>query len=534
MKSVEEGKRKPPAPRASTPQEITDHATSFWSALVMLSAACTLFVTAKWSAHMTTWVPTLKDADVVSIITSLDIGAFLAFFPGLVYDNFGTKAVAYSGSLMTLAGYAAMYLAVTYGKGIAVSVISLCLISFLIGTGSIWLVICALHTVTCNFAPEDRGRAVGLVMTAFGLSAGIFSTLINLFLGAATTPTLLLFIGCGMSFVSTLATFGMSVLPPGKPLLKAASAKTNTALVVSIVLLTLITLPTFWSPKVGGMPVLPLITAGSYALILLFQVGLNIRLGTRFGGQIFKASVLSNLNRFTPNPHPNSELHRRSVNSGMGSLTFGQALRAPEYWLLLLVFLVAVGIGQTVTNNLANIKSINTNAGVAIFAVGNSMGRFLPGYLSDILFKVCDRVSFMIMASVLLCAAQAVMLFAKDSVALIYTGILLTATAFGSYWVLVPAIESEWFGRGHFGKIHGFLLAMSGDLGVLAIYKVLTSVAEHMHGPCNIAANVGTCTSFKQKANIGLCAAAIILSVMIKVQDKMKQKSAEKGKDKSR
>lgn len=485
----------------------------------MLSSACTLFVTSRWSSHLRAWEPGLKDEDVVSIITALDIGAFLAFIPGTCYDAFGCKVVGYAGAVVSLVGYLSLFSLIQAGVHAHVGI--LCLIGFVIGTGSIWLVICALNTVAGNFEKEDRGRAVGLVMTTFGLSAGIFSELISLVEGAHTQPSLLAFIGVSMASVALVSNVGVARLPEGC-LLRAGTARTTEALAVCVAALLLVSLPALARPRVAGVDAVAAVVAVFYGAVLVFQVALVVRLLLRRG-----CCVL--YNRSLQTDPGNVSEHRQQFLAAPEQVgaTFGEALRAAEYWLLTLVFLVGVGVGQTLSNSIADIPSIDAAAGIAIFAAGNSIGRFVPGYLSDILLKVCDRSGFVVISTALLCVAQSIMLVAaQHSRAFAYIGIFLTALAFGSYWVLVPAAEAEWFGRRHFGKIHGFLLFIAGDGGVALVYKGTASAAESTRGPCDAPGRVAGCFALKWQVGLGLSCAALLMAVGMRAQRRQAESAA--------
>merc|ERR1712113_328485 len=41
-------------------------------------------------------------------------------------------------------------------------------------------------------------------------------------------------------------------------------------------------------------------------------------------------------------------------------------------------------------------------------------------------------------------------------------GILLSGFAFGTPWMLVPALEMEWYGSANFGRIHGVMMLAAG------------------------------------------------------------------------
>lgn len=482
----------------------SDQATSFWSSLVMLSSSCTLFVTARWSSHLQEWVPGLTDGDVVSILTCLDVGAFLALPAGYCYDVLGCKFVGYMGASMTLLGYLGMFAVIqaqTQG-----GVWPFCLLGVLIGQGSIWLVSCALNTVAGNFPKKDRGRAVGLLMATFGLSAGIFSQL--LVLTEMENPGMFLMIGGAMSSISLVSNVGITSFPESRQMLRGAARKREVS-AVCLLMLALVTLPAFARPQVFGMDLWAASVALLYALILGFQVALVVRLTARHGLTVFCKSTLQPLWMSTPMTSSVPELAE--------GMPFRLVLSMPEYWLLACVFLVAVGVGQTVSNSIADFNGVDTTTGVAVFAAGNTLGRIAPGYLSDILLRVCDRASFLVAATVVLIASQLVLLFSQDKVWLDCVGIFLASLAFGSFWVLVPAAEAEWFGRRHFGKIHGLMTLMGGVGGVLLIYQGTRLVAEAELGPCEAWQRSLGCFRLERRMSTVLSCMAFLAAVAMKL-----------------
>lgn len=478
----------------------------------MLSSTCTLFVVAQWTSHLREWQPSLSGADVVTIITVLDIGAFTAFIPGTVYDMVGCKIVGFVGALLSFVGYVGMYLLLQFEQGASVG--GLCFFAFIIGQGSIWLVISSLNSVTGNFQRQDRGRAVGLLMTTFGLAAGIFCSLIMLYEGASTGPSVLLFVGTSMAVISAICTLGITKVSQSQ-LLTAKTGKTTQMLVMCVAALALITFRAVYHPVVNGVHIIELFIASLYVLVVLAQLRLVGRLVLRKGWRaLFSESVAdgieaSSLSGIAPSPASAAELE---------GVTFGVALRSLDYWLLLFVTFAAIGVGQNLCNSIADISGVNTASGVAIFAVGNSLGRFIPGYLSDMLFSVLDRISFILMCTMVLVISQVVLFVSDDRTPGVYIGILLTAAAFGSYWVLVPAIESEWFGRLHFGKIHGFLLFVAGDGGVVVFYQGLHGLAERWRGPCDEPGRVDLCFELKWLVCLIVSGIALLAASAMKVR----------------
>jgi divalent metal cation (Fe/Co/Zn/Cd) transporter len=62
--------------------------------------------------------------------------------------------------------------------------------AFLFGQGSGWTYSAALKANAANFPPEHRGKAVGSMVTFFGLSSGVFTILFTSFFGHSSDELL--------------------------------------------------------------------------------------------------------------------------------------------------------------------------------------------------------------------------------------------------------------------------------------------------------------------------------------------------------
>lgn len=56
---------------------------------------------------------------------------------------------------------------------------------------------------------------------------------------------------------------------------------------------------------------------------------------------------------------------------------------------------------------------------------------------------------------------------------MIYIPCFLAGFAFGMPWILVPAIEIDWYGHKHFSSIHGVMM-LAAIMGVLALFNLLS------------------------------------------------------------
>mmetsp|Transcript_82801 Transcript_82801/g.182017 ORF Transcript_82801/g.182017 Transcript_82801/m.182017 type:complete len:583 (-) Transcript_82801:174-1922(-) len=489
------------------PELSLDRATSFWSAVTMLSSTCTLAIVGQWTGQLREWRPSIRRAHTATIVTALDIGCFLAFIPGMVYDRMGVKAVGYAGAVFSLVGYLGIYAIIKLSD--EPSIVSLMGFAFIVGQGSIWQVIAALNATTGNFERHDRGKAVGLIMTAFGLAAGIIGSLGLLLEGREPRPEILLYIGTSMAVIGGISTIGITKLPTNA-LLNAREGQTSKVLAVCIALLVLISARAVFHRRENFAFLLTSGTVIVYGMVFAFEICLVGRLMYRRGLSVLYRDTLLGLddagsNILSPSPSESAI----SMSSFQGK-SFHEAITSLDYWLLLFIFLVSIGVGQNTCNSIALIPEMSPSKGVATFTVGNTVGRFLPGYLSDMLFKVIDRVTSMMIATGLLVLSQVVMLFATN-IEMVHLGLFLTSASFGSYWVLVPAIEAEWFGHANFGKIHGFLLFVAGDGGVLFFFKGSNMLAEALNGPCDLVEKVPGCFAIQWK----LCLAVSILALAV-------------------
>merc|ERR1712190_444158 len=110
-------------------------------------------------------------------------------------------------------------------------------------------------------------------------------------------------------------------------------------------------------------------------------------------------------------------------------------------------------------------------------------------------------MSFMCALTVLLTVSQCILLLSRGAEAA-YLGIFFTSFAFGSYWVLIPAVEAEWFGRLDFGKIHGLLVTIAGNVGVIGLYMGVAFYMESTLGPCRNPIHIEACFQFRCSVNL--------------------------------
>ena len=133
---------------------------------------------------------------------------------------------------------------------------------------------------------------------------------------------------------------------------------------------------------------------------------------------------------------------------------------------------MAQGSGITVLDNYSEIVDAHSASGsdddvhaalkangVALFSAFNSGGRILIGLLSDQLQNYVSRSTLLAFDLILMAAAQ--FFFAFVSLSTLYAATIMTAVAYGGFWLLVPSLVADIFGPAHFGGNNGFMLVAS-------------------------------------------------------------------------
>lgn len=150
--------------------------------------------------------------EIQTVASIGNIGLYFAVVAGIVYDRYGPKPCIVIGAVLSLGGYILMWAAA--GKMIDYSVGLMSLYAFLWSHGSSWYDTVAIGINIQNF-PEDRGSAVGLLKSFFGLSASIVTLVDNTIFPGDSVP-FLLFLGIlgGVSgLVALPTTFRAKLLP---------------------------------------------------------------------------------------------------------------------------------------------------------------------------------------------------------------------------------------------------------------------------------------------------------------------------------
>jgi MFS family permease len=136
------------------------------------------------------------------------------------------------------------------------------------------------------------------------------------------------------------------------------------------------------------------------------------------------------------------------------SLTRGEALRSPAFWMLLAAFtLVGFGIMGFQTNWVPYLLEKGFTSGQASFAilfygVASGLSRPLWGIVGEFI-----HARFLMAGSTVFTGLSIVLFLTFDSLALISAYMAIAGVAMGGYLILQSLLTADYFGRAHIGAI---------------------------------------------------------------------------------
>lgn len=184
-------------------------------------------------------------------------------------------------------------------------------------------------------------------------------------------------------------------------------------------------------------------------------------------------------------------------------VSVGEAVRTLDYWLLFLIYVALAGPGSMVCNNFVQIfisrnrslreggTYVKDGGGdgediphyevvtllVTLFAVANTAGRIISGYLTDwsvqrgVHRSVCLAGAGVVMAA-------ALVLFALGNVP--YVAVVPLGLCVGATFATVPMLVGELFGMRAFATIWGCMM-LAPAIGTLALSGALSAQLEERH-----------------------------------------------------
>ncbi|MBU9821483.1 OFA family MFS transporter [Rahnella sp. BCC 1045] len=140
--------------------------------------------------------------------------------------------------------------------------------------------------------------------------------------------------------------------------------------------------------------------------------------------------------------------------------TLAEAVRAPQYWMLALMFLTAcmsglyvIGVAKDIGQSLVKLDALTAANAVTVIAIANLSGRLVLGVLSDKM----QRIRVISIAQIVSLAGMSMMLFTHMNETMFFISVACVAFSFGGTITVYPSLVSDFFGLNNMTKNYGLL-----------------------------------------------------------------------------
>jgi MFS family permease len=410
-------------------------------------------------------------SQINAVTTATSVGAWVSIPGGLFLDRFGFRLTAIVGGLLLFTGYMLLSLAVsralpTDSAGVVA------LFTFLAGQGVGFTYMTGLKANASNFPDHLRGRAIGAMVTFFGLSSGVFTLISTGFFGAHTQASLvafLQFLAITLAVVAVCGGLLCNHVPDSLMPIEPSATKRLWALyIIAFLVAVYVTVAAVLSRFAGVSPsvlVWP-------ALVLLVPL---VLLPVRAGRLVAFESDEELLRGGTNSSSASAYHHHGGGGAPTRQFSLWEVLKRADFWLLFFVFLFAIGPGIMAQQNLPEIvisradynatvlagqpirqDELPGNATVGsllpLFSVFSAFGRMFAGILLD-RFGDPVRLMFIPLAFVSL----SMITFAFTNLGGLFFAMPALGFGYGQVFALTPIILIDEFGAQSFGTSWGLL-----------------------------------------------------------------------------
>jgi hypothetical protein len=140
--------------------------------------------------------------------------------------------------------------------------------------------------------------------------------------------------------------------------------------------------------------------------------------------------------------------------------TIWQAYRSLDFWLLFVAVIFGIGSGLAATDNMGQLglslgyTATNVRTFVSLLSIWNSIGRWMGGFLSEILLQRYGTSRTKFFTIMLLVMATAYLLIAINVPGCLYFGSILLGLSFGTQYPIYATVVAEEFGLRYFGTLY--------------------------------------------------------------------------------
>ncbi|KAH7287131.1 hypothetical protein KP509_32G039600 [Ceratopteris richardii] len=199
-------------------------------------------------------------------------------------------------------------------------------------------------------------------------------------------------------------------------------------------------------------------------------------------------------------------------------VTFLQALRTPELWLLFFALYCGLGSGSTALDNLGQMAQAqgyeNTHIFVSIFSISSYLGHLISGHMSEVITRCIPRPATLIMVEGLMLLSQ--FLFAMAWKGSLHFATIFLGLSYGSFSSVNPAVSSELFGFKSFGPIFGFLTLSAPASSTILAGFVAGAIYDKEAEKQKASECAGqVCFFLTCWIMVGVCACGMLLSAIL-------------------
>ncbi|XP_047049060.1 protein NUCLEAR FUSION DEFECTIVE 4-like [Lolium rigidum] len=411
----------------------------------------------------------LTQVQLNGLSVAKDVGKAFGLLAGLASDRVPTWLLLAIGSLEGFLGYGAQWLVVS--KTVApLPYWQMCVCLCLGGNSTTWMNTAVLVTCIRNFR-GSRGPVSGVLKGFVGLSTAIFTDLCSA-LFADDPASFLVMLAVVPAAVCALA---MVFLREGRGAVSSdeADARGFAAISTLAVAIALYLLAADLTGLGGNGGVVSTVFVTVLFILLAAPVAVPAHVAWRSWMKTRKAANADAENTAaavdsTTVPlllasKPAAEARGTGERPRLGEEhTIAEALSALDFWLLFSSFLMGVGTGLAVMNNLGQMGVAMGYADVSLFVSMTSIwgffGRIASGTISEHFIKTraLPRPVWNAASQVLMCAGYVFMAFGMPGS--LFIGSVVVGVCYGVRLAVTVPTASELFGLKYYGLIYNILI----------------------------------------------------------------------------
>ena len=478
------------------------------------------------------------------------IGGYASSFSGIFFgnyvDKYPTRFVSALASVLGFVGY--FFMALTYDRQLYTS--SFLVMGFfymLVGLSSSASYFSALTTNIRNIELKNRGLIVGLLSSASGLSALIFTQFDNwLFVHKAAehtpgsnTYSFLVFMAIALGSINLLAVFLLHKIGPGYTTVPPIHSNTEEKSMEFIT--SEAEIHPQYPSKVLNIHSPVTSSPNGDRRTSSFAAATASHTHTEFPkGHYHSETFLAHHNVPLPIEDPidvnQTKENRTSTHEAdivtvplESHLSLIDFILSMEFWMLFGIVFFGAGAAYMFINNVGTmVVALSTtddsvllqrqiNMQVSIFSLLNCVGRLFFGFLSDLLLRrfSIDRVWLSLFALISMGTMQLLAFFTDTLDRLTLINVLL-AFSYGCLYSLTPTIISEQFGETEFGRNWG-LLSCGGAFGASLSNIVFGVVYDH-HRKGQTVCHGNQCFQISFLYSLAGCSVTICMTTLLLIR----------------